>query len=113
VISDERRVAERTAVLGRALDLTADLAGISDEVADRAQLTDVADRRAVVALVDRVVDEPAHTDILWAWVVGISTLPDEAALELVTALQAIRPHTPPRELLERIAITIRLAINTM
>jgi hypothetical protein len=113
VISDERRVVERTAVLARALDVSPDLAGISVEIANRARMTDPQDRRAVAALVAQVVDEPAHTDILWGWIVGMSTLPGEGELELITALEALRPYTPADELLDRTAITIRLAINTM
>jgi hypothetical protein len=113
VISDQKRVAERTAVLARALDVRPDLGSISEEIANRGRLTDAQDRRAVMALVGRIVDEPAHTDSLWGWIVGMSTLPGEGELELITALEALRPYTPADELLDRTAITIRLAINTM
>jgi hypothetical protein len=113
VISDQRRVAERTAVLARALDVYPDLGIISEEIANRARLTDPEDRLAVLALVGRVVDEPAHTDSLWGWIVGMSTLPDEGEIDLIATLDALTPHTPSDELLDRTAITIRLAINTM
>jgi hypothetical protein len=113
VISDQRRVAERTAVLARALDVTPDLDTISEEIANRARLTDPQDRRAVMALVGHVVDEPAHTDSLWGWIVGMSTLSDEGEIDLIATLDALQPYTRSDELLDRTAITIRLAINTM
>jgi hypothetical protein len=111
MVSDQRRVDERVRVLARALDVPLDLDAISSEVAGRTLLTGPQDLLAVKALLGRVVDEPYYTDDLWAWIVGLSPLPDDQEAELMAMVAATAPLARPDELLERIATTIRLAVN--